>query len=83
MECLLQEWQRGVLDYSRVCDGGVKDEHLLDYNYMLLKVRSYECNAEVGGGTRQEAHYHVLREFRAEKGDRAVRCSHAYIELRH
>ena len=38
-----------MLGYLRVHDGGVKDEHLLDYNYALLKVRNYECDADVGG----------------------------------
>ena len=49
VECLLQDWQRSELDYLRVCDGGVKDEHLLNYNYVLSLVCNYECDVEVGG----------------------------------
>ena len=65
-----------MLDYLRVCDGGVKDKHA------LLKVCNYECDAEVGGDTRQEGHYRGLREFRSEKEEGVVRCSHEYIVLR-
>ena len=52
-----------MLGYLRVSDGGLKDEYLLDYNYALLKVRNYECDAKVGGDTREEEQYRGMREF--------------------
>ena len=48
---LLHDWQSGVLRYLRVHDGGVKDEHLPNYNHVLLNMRNYECNTKVGGDT--------------------------------
>ena len=63
VECLLQDWRRGVLDYLRVLEGGVKDKHVIDYNYVVRLVRNYDCDNECGSDTRQESHYRALREF--------------------
>ena len=71
------------MEYLRVRDGGLKDEYLLDYNFLVRLVGNYECGDECGGDTQQEGHYRVFKEFRAEKGERVVRCSHEYIALGH
>ena len=67
MESQLQEWQRGVLEYLRICDGGVKDKHWLDDEYSIRLVRNSECNYDCGGDTGKMYHRMTMMRVKVER----------------